>query len=899
MLKNVADITSQGKGTGLNTQDNILGIDKLQSPNMMNVRVHFDGSLEKRLGSNTQNAVVIASSAGPGFNPAGALTANLIAFWRMDEASGDRFDSFGGNRLTDVNGVPSDGGIKNKSALFVASNTTYLLLNNTASIATGDVDFSISSWIYLNSTSPTVQRAIVSKRDIVVGGNNPDQQTSSTTTREVGSNQAASLKGAGQTFTASASYTITGFILKLSKTGSPTGDIKANLYAISGGVPTGSPIASSATFDVSTLTGSQTDTTFTFTSPVAITSGTSYALTIETEANYVGDGSNRIDMGIDTSNPYSGGSEILKDSGSSWTSVSGEDSYFKTTKSTTVSQFEYFLYVNTNNIATFEVSSSGTAQNGQVSATSFGALSTATWYNVVAYHDAGNNLLAVGVNLSMNSSSYSSGVRSGSAPLVIGAVSNGAGNFIDARIDETGFWKKVLTTQDRIDLFNGGSSNTYQTAFDTQPWASFDFGASSIRWLMVSAGTGVYASSNLGVTWLTVATDRTANYQFFERSKNVLVATSDSYNTPLAWPGSSGTFMTMLNNSAPLCKYSINFQGFLILLNSNLRKRGFFYQDENTQLTGAWSSSFDIPSTQDDEITASFILRRYLYVSTRYYLYRVSYVGGNPDFSYLKVKDWGFVQRTVKYLYVEGVGQIVAGLCWDGKIRFFDGSDDQIASTPIEQNNGLCEFALNDISYSGSGPVISFAETDYNENVYKLVLAIGSDSSKTTHMLNFDGRSKAFFPYSSQAFNTMVMAESGNRRYMMAFDRSGRCHMLDSGNLDGNTTPINDYYDGSLVYEKSPAQSHKGHQTHLFFNNSTAGNVYYLDGINFSEELKVRSVIRIGGEQKKFHIHESVDVPEEYNVYHWRITSSMGTAQPWKLQRYDHFTRGLGIGKDQ
>lgn len=899
MLKNVADITSQGKGTGLNTQDNILGIDKSQSPNMMNVRVHFDGSLEKRLGSNTQNTVIIASSAGPGFNPVGSLTANLQAFWRMDEASGDRYDSFGNNILRDVNAVPSDGGIKNKSSLFVASNTSYLILENTATIATGDVDFSISSWIYLNSTSPTVQRAIVSKRDIVVGGNNPDQQTSSTTTREVGSNQAASLKGAGQTFTASASYTITGFILKLSKTGSPTGDIKANLYTISGGVPTGSPIASSSTFDVSTLTGSATDTTFTFVTPIAITSGTSYAITIETEANYVGDGSNRIDMGIDTSNPYSGGSEILKDSGSSWSSISGEDCYFKTTKSTSVSQFEYFLYINTNNIATFEVSSSGVSQTGQVSATSFGALGTATWYNVVGYHDAGNNLLAVGVNLSMNSASYSLGVLSGSAPFVVGAVSNGAGNFFDGRIDETGFWKKALTTQDRIDLYNAGSSNTYQTAFDTQPWASFDFGASSIRWLTVSAGTGVYASSNLGLSWITIATDRTANYQFFERSKNVLIATSDSYNTPLAWPGSSGTFMMMLNNSAPLCKYSINFQGFLILLNSNLRKRGFFYQDENTQLTGAWSSSFDIPSTQDDEITASFILRRYLYVSTKYYLYRVSYVGGNPDFSYLKVKDWGYVQRTVRYIYVEGIGQIVAGLCWDGKIRLFDGSDDQILSTPVEQNNGLCEFALNDLSYSGSGPVISFAETDYNENVYKLVVAIGAQSTKTTHMLNFDGRSKSFYPYDKQFFNTMVMAESGNRRFLMAFDRSGYCHMMDSGNLDGNSTPINDHYDGSIVYEKSPAQVHKGHQTHLFFNNTSAGNVYYSDAINFETELKQRNVFSLDGANTKFHHHEQVDVPEEYNTYRWSISSSSGTANPWKLKRYDHFTKGLGIGRNE
>jgi len=561
------------------------------------------------------------------------------------------------------------------------------------------------------------------------------------------------------------------------------------------------------------------------------------------------------------------------------------------------SEYEYWLYVNTDNVVTFDVSSSGTTNNGRVRATSFGALTTSTWYNVVAYHDTGN-FLGLSVNLSITSAAYASGLRSGSAPFVLGSVSNGATAFFDGRIDETGFWKKVLTTSDRVMLYNSGSANSFNAAFDNKPWASFDFGASNIRWLMVAAGTGVYASSNLGVTWVNVASDRTATYQYFDRSKNVLIATSDNYDTPLAWPGSSGTFMTIVNSNAPLCKYSINFQGFLILLNSNTRKRGFFYQDENTQLTGTWASSFDIPSSQDDEITAAFLYRKNLYVSTRYFLYRVSYVGGNPDFSFEKVKDWGYIQRTVKQIYVEGVGQVVQGLCWDGKMRLFDGSDDQISSNNIEQDNGLTEFSLEQLSYAGSGPLISFAETDYNENVYKLCLAIGVDSTQTTHIINYDGRSKAFYPYSRQHFNTMVMAESANKRFLMAFDRSGYCHMMDSGNLDGNTTPVDDYYDSAMIFEKSPAQSQKGHQTHLFFSNRTSGALHYLDKTDFDNDFKLREKFIIAGSDRKFHIHQIIDVAESYNIYQWRLTSSSGTQDPWMLQRYDHFFKGQGIGKE-
>ncbi|MDO8656987.1 MAG: LamG-like jellyroll fold domain-containing protein, partial [Nanoarchaeota archaeon] len=144
--------------------DNILGIDKTQSPDMMDVIVRFDGSLEKRYGSNTQNAVIIANSAAAGFNPAGTLTGSLQAFWRFNEPSGTRYDSWGSHILSDINSVGADGGILNRAALFVSANTQFLMTANTNTLA-GSSNFAISSWIYLNSTSNTVQQTIVSKRD--------------------------------------------------------------------------------------------------------------------------------------------------------------------------------------------------------------------------------------------------------------------------------------------------------------------------------------------------------------------------------------------------------------------------------------------------------------------------------------------------------------------------------------------------------------------------------------------------------------------------------------------------------------------------------------------------------------------------------------------------------------
>lgn len=931
MLKNVQDITNQGKQTGLNTQDNILALEKSQSPDMMDVIVRFDGSIEKRFGSNTQNAVIIADSAAAGFSPAGTLTGSLQAFWRLNEPSGTRYDSWSSHTLSNINSVGADGGILDKAALFVSANTQFLMIANTNTLA-GSSNFAISSWIRLNSTSNTVQQTIVSKRDFTKNSDtvflmhcDTDLSDSSLNAYSVTSAGNVSLDTANAMFGAAAArfdgtgdFILTGSIASLSTTDftvefflklnthtsekclftrGAVNEFQWNWHIYDGGrfdIWVGG-VTQSSIYAINTsdyihlaMTRSQGIVRL-FAAGNQVNTNLSAAGSIAQDVFLIG-ALNASQQSVD------GWIDEFRISNTSKYNANFTPPAAAFINPSNPAEYEYWLFVNTDNIATFKLSSSGTAENITVSASSFGALGTATWYNVVAYHDSAGGLAAVGVNLSMNSSAYTSGVRAGSAPFVIGAISDGSTQFINGRIDETGFWKKILTTTDRADIYNAGSANTYQTAFDTKPWASFNFGASAIRWLMVSAGTGVYASSNLGLTWVTVASDRIANYQYFERSKNVLIATSDSYDTPLAWSGSANTFMTVVNSNAPLCRYSVNFQGFLVLLNSNIRKRGFFYQDENTQLTGTWASSFDIPSSQDDEITVSFILRRYLYISTRYYLYRISYVGGNPDFSYLKVKDWGYIPRTVKEFYVEGVGQVVAGLCWDGKGRLFDGSDDQIFTDNVEQDNKLCDFSLDKLSFSGSGPIISFAEIDFNENVYKLVVAIGADSTQTTHMINYDGRSKTFYPFQRQHFNTMVMAESANRKFLMAFDRSGYCHMLGSGNLDGNTTVINEHYASNLIYEKSPAQIQKGHQTHYFFSNESCGRLYIQDRIDFDNAYKLRESFIISGSDQKFHIHKVIDIPETYSTYQWQISSSSGTSDPWKLQRYDHMMKGLGIG---
>ena len=443
-----------------------------------------------------------------------------------------------------------------------------------------------------------------------------------------------------------------------------------------------------------------------------------------------------------------------------------------------------------------------------------------------------------------------------------------------------------------------GSSTMNTTALaGTAGWAMYDFGATNLRWLVVAHGTGISASTNLGITFASIATTRTQSYQYFERSKNVLICTSDAYDQPLYWAGSGTTFAIALAvNSAPSCKYSINYQGFLILLNSSTRPRIFSYADEALQLTDAWTNNFDIPSSADDEITCAFVLSKRLYVSTRYKLYRVTFVGGNPDWSYLQIKDWGYVPRTVRKITLKE-GEVIVGMDWGRRIRIFDGSDDLIASDNIENNNNMCEFAIEKISYAGSGLIVSHAEVDRNEQEYRLNIAIGATTTETTHAIVINGRTLAFYPYSNQQFQSTVMAESAGRTYLMACDRSGRIHTLNSGNRD-IAVAINDVYDSPFLYARLPAAVSKSQDMDLFFTPTSSGTLIFQDRADFSSVFSpVKDRIPLVSTTSTTQIVKSIDIPSTHNVYQYRLSSSSNTADPWQLTRIDYYLNNMGIGK--
>lgn len=71
----------------------------------------------------------------------------LQHWWTMNEASGNRADSYGGVTLTDVNTCGSAAGVKSNAADFIAANAENLSCTDTATLSMGDIDFSISFWM--------------------------------------------------------------------------------------------------------------------------------------------------------------------------------------------------------------------------------------------------------------------------------------------------------------------------------------------------------------------------------------------------------------------------------------------------------------------------------------------------------------------------------------------------------------------------------------------------------------------------------------------------------------------------------------------------------------------------------------------------------------------------------
>lgn len=105
------------------------------------------------------------------------LFNGLVGYWALNEASGNRADSsVNSNTLTDNNTVTSATGQYSNAGQFTAANTESLSINSNSTLVTGNIDFTVAAWVYLDSESgvmiPISKLAAASDVEYEFGYNN-------------------------------------------------------------------------------------------------------------------------------------------------------------------------------------------------------------------------------------------------------------------------------------------------------------------------------------------------------------------------------------------------------------------------------------------------------------------------------------------------------------------------------------------------------------------------------------------------------------------------------------------------------------------------------------------------------------------------------------------------------
>lgn len=154
---------------------------------------------------------------------------------------------------------------------------------------------------------------------------------------------------------------------------------------------------------------------------------------------------------------------------------------------------EYLLYFEGSTVR-FYVSPDGTSVVGTGST----SVSTATWARTFAWHDATANTINVVTNLgTVHSQAHAGGVHVGTAKAGTAFFNSGTvdtGSYPNGRRDETGIWKRVLTSDERTCVDNAGAWRSYndiKTISCYQALYRYLWGVSAARALLRTRN-GVY-----------------------------------------------------------------------------------------------------------------------------------------------------------------------------------------------------------------------------------------------------------------------------------------------------------------------------------------------------------------------------------------------------------------------
>ena len=100
-----------------------------------------------------------------------------------------------------------------------------------------------------------------------------------------------------------------------------------------------------------------------------------------------------------------------------------------------------------------------------VTANSFGAVSSGTWYFIVAIHDQGTGLKISVNGGTQDTTAFNQTLNNGTAPFSLGCIFNGAtpvaNAFYDGLQGPVSLYDRAITSAEITDLYNAGSGLTY------------------------------------------------------------------------------------------------------------------------------------------------------------------------------------------------------------------------------------------------------------------------------------------------------------------------------------------------------------------------------------------------------------------------------------------------------
>lgn len=104
-------------------------------------------------------AAVLKPNRGLSLDPTG-----LVSYWKLEEASGTRVDSWGDNDLTPTNAPANAAGKVGNALALINTSSQQLSVANNATLQSGNIDHTVHAWIY--PTSAPGSSGIVCKADV-------------------------------------------------------------------------------------------------------------------------------------------------------------------------------------------------------------------------------------------------------------------------------------------------------------------------------------------------------------------------------------------------------------------------------------------------------------------------------------------------------------------------------------------------------------------------------------------------------------------------------------------------------------------------------------------------------------------------------------------------------------